>query len=311
MLASVLHAPPRPARARRCRHEHARIARRPCQCPRTSTRRGGPRRGPSAGCESRPPVPARPLSGRSPPAERACARQAAPSRDLRRGRGHGLLSSCSLCGADNDGIDLPRPSHSMKRLQSAAVSRRVHRRLPRGLAAAPAIAARTDRIVGPDGKVTFSDANPPTRQQKTRQLGKKLIAPLLAAWSEPSTCTRPASTPSLPRPSARADPGVGRRRPPSAAGLPEAVLDVVVHQFFVQTLSRPAPASGPRSPNVPGQRAQLARPQRRHPRQEQPHQLHALHRRTARHDPHRPGAPRPADAARGQRRADKASGATA
>lgn len=116
-----------------------------------------------------------------------------------------------------------------------------------GAGAVVPVAAQTYRIVGPDGKVTFSDRKPTDPQLKTREVGKLVVAPLLPQGNEPFDL-RPATTLPPPRP-ANAEgfaPPVditGRQFP---AGLPDAILDVVIHQFFVQTLvdscsrSRPA-----------------------------------------------------------------------
>jgi len=96
----------------------------------------------------------------------------------------------------------------------------------------------TYRIVGPDGKVTFSDRKPTDPQLKTRELGQVLTAPLLAPATQPFDL-RPATT--LP-PTPRAPLAEGLAPPLDAGGktfppgLPEAVLDVLVHQFFVQSL---------------------------------------------------------------------------
>ena len=123
--------------------------------------------------------------------------------------------------------------------------KRLHRLLPVTLCAAllaadaaePVIGpGPTYRIVGPDGKVTFSDRKPTDPQLKTRELGKVLTAPLLAPATEPFDL-RPASA----APPSRSV-GEGLTPPVDVAGklfppgLPDAILDVVVHQFFVQSL---------------------------------------------------------------------------
>ncbi len=94
----------------------------------------------------------------------------------------------------------------------------------------------TYRSVGPDGKITFSDRKPTDPQQHTRELGRVETAPLVTPSSQPFDL-RPATT--LP-PHAAASEGTtpaldisGRPFPP---GLPDAILDVMVHQYFVQTL---------------------------------------------------------------------------
>ena len=126
--------------------------------------------------------------------------------------------------------------------------KRLHRLLPLTLLAAlvaagaaeppPPAAPRppTYRIVGPDGKVTFSDRKPTDPQLKTRELGKTVTAPLLAAPAEPFDL-RPSTTLAPPRAAAEGlTPAVDISGKPFAPGLPEAILVVVVHQFFVQSL---------------------------------------------------------------------------
>ncbi len=120
-----------------------------------------------------------------------------------------------------------------------------------GAGAGVHVAAQTYRIVGPDGKVTYSDRKPTDPQLKTRELGKVVTAPLLQQTGEPFDL-RPATTLPPARPAnsdglAPAGDVSGRPFPP---GLPEAILDVVVHQFFVQSLvetcTRTRPAFGER-----------------------------------------------------------------
>ena len=122
-------------------------------------------------------------------------------------------------------------SPSMKSLQ---------RMLPLLLAAhlgAGAAAGPTYRIVGPDGKVTFSDRMPTDPQLKTRELGKPVVAPLLAQSNEPFDL-RPATTVAPHRPASTDGlaPVLDISGRPFPPGLPDAILDVVIHQFFVQTL---------------------------------------------------------------------------
>jgi hypothetical protein len=120
----------------------------------------------------------------------------------------------------------------MKRLQSLVSATSVVALL----AAAPAL-AQTYRSVGPDGKITYSDRKPTDPALQTRQLGQKVTAPLLAPSSEPFDLHPAARAPVL-RPLA----GEGQVVPvdvgghPFPPGLPEAILDVLVHQFFVQSL---------------------------------------------------------------------------
>jgi hypothetical protein len=106
-----------------------------------------------------------------------------------------------------------------------------------GTGAAVPVAAQTYRIVGPDGKITFSDRKPTDPQLKTRELGKVLAAPLLPQSNEPFDL-RPATTMPPPHPG-RVEgfaPTVDISGRPFPPGLPDAILDVLVHQFFVQTL---------------------------------------------------------------------------
>jgi len=116
--------------------------------------------------------------------------------------------------------------------------KRLHRLLPAALLAAlfGAQADPTYRIVGPDGKITFSDRKPTDPQVQARALGQKVIAPLVAPANAPFDL-RPATTaPPIARPAAGDVPPVDIHGKPFPPGLPEAILDVLVHQFFVQTL---------------------------------------------------------------------------
>jgi hypothetical protein len=95
----------------------------------------------------------------------------------------------------------------------------------------------TYRSVGPDGKVTFSDRLPTDPKLRTREVGKTLTAPLLTAGTEPFDL-RPATALAPARPPAEGlTPAVDVSGRPFAPGLPDAILDVVVHQFFVQALA--------------------------------------------------------------------------
>jgi hypothetical protein len=103
-------------------------------------------------------------------------------------------------------------------------------------AAEPSPPGPTYRIVGPDGKVTFSDRKPTDPQLRTRELGKVLTAPMLAGNAEPFDL-RPATALPAARPAGEGQtPAVDVSGKPFPTGLPDAILDVVVHQFFVQTL---------------------------------------------------------------------------
>jgi len=132
-------------------------------------------------------------------------------------------------------------------MQTASSMTRLHRALTSWTLAAllgagttlPA-AAQTYRIVGPDGKITYSDRKPTDPQLKTRQLGQKETAPLVSAGREPFELHTLATLPPGSRAAVPLADGVvppvdvtGKPFPP---GLPDAVLAVLVHQFFVQTL---------------------------------------------------------------------------
>ena len=123
--------------------------------------------------------------------------------------------------------------------------KRPHRLLPLALIAAtlaagaaqPLPAGPTYRIVGPDGKVTYSDRQPTDPQLKTRELGKTLTAPLLSSSNEPFDLHPSTAMPSPARPAGDGlTPAVDVGGRPFPTGLPDAILGVVVHQFFVQTL---------------------------------------------------------------------------
>jgi len=127
---------------------------------------------------------------------------------------------------------LDRPTPPMKRL---------HRLLPAALFAAlfgaqAADPAPTYRIVSPDGKITYSDRKPTDPQLHARALGQTVTAPLLAPANAPFDL-RPATTPPpIARPPAGDAPPVDVSGKPFPPGLPEAILDVLVHQYFVQSL---------------------------------------------------------------------------
>jgi hypothetical protein len=141
----------------------------------------------------------------------------------------------AVATVDNHGN--PALRQSMKRLQ---------RLLPLvllvALAGASGVepAGPTYRIVGPDGKITYSDRKPTDPQLKTRQLGQTVSAPLLTPGNEPFDLHPQPAGSRLARPGPSLGEGLappvdisGR---PFAPGLPDAVFDVIVHQFFVQTL---------------------------------------------------------------------------
>ena len=95
----------------------------------------------------------------------------------------------------------------------------------------------TYRIIGPDGKITFSDRKPTDPQQRARELGKTTTGPLVAPATGPFDL-RPSTTPITTRPPLGdgQTPAVDIAGRPFPPGLPDAVLTVLVHQFFVQSL---------------------------------------------------------------------------
>ena len=95
----------------------------------------------------------------------------------------------------------------------------------------------TYRIIGPDGKVTYSDRKPTDPQQSMRELGKTTSAPMLAPATGPFDL-RPSTRPVTTRPvlAEGQTPAVDISGRPFPPGLPDAVLTVLVHQFFVQSL---------------------------------------------------------------------------
>ena len=107
-----------------------------------------------------------------------------------------------------------------------------------GLGGALPATAQTYRIVGPDGKVTYSDRQPTDPQMKTRELGKRLAAPLLTPAREPFDLRTQATLPAGARGGNEGlQPAVDISGKPFPPGLPDAILVVVVHQFVVQSLA--------------------------------------------------------------------------
>ena len=127
------------------------------------------------------------------------------------------------------------PSKSMTRLPrlipvaliAALLSVQAAEEVPRG---------PTYKIVGPDGKITFSDRKPTDANLHTRQLGQTVTAPLLAPSSAPFDLHPQNAMPTTARSYGGDAPPADISGKPFPPGLPEAVLDVVIHQFFVQTL---------------------------------------------------------------------------
>ena len=95
----------------------------------------------------------------------------------------------------------------------------------------------TYRTIGPDGKVTYSDRMPTDPQVRTRELGHTVTAPLLAPSTAPFDLHPASALPTPARPPGGDAPAVDVSGKPFPPGLPEAVLDVLVHQFFMQSLT--------------------------------------------------------------------------
>ena len=94
----------------------------------------------------------------------------------------------------------------------------------------------TYKIVGPDGKITFSDRKPTDANLHTRELGQTVVAPLLPAATAPFDLHPQSALPVVTRSYGGDAPPADISGKPFPPGLPDAVLDVLVHQFFVQTL---------------------------------------------------------------------------
>ena len=103
--------------------------------------------------------------------------------------------------------------------------------------ATPLPPSSTYKSVGPDGKIIFSDRKPTDPQLRTRELGQRTTAPLFAPATGPYDL-RPSATPPAAAPALEAGmtPALDASGKPFPRGLPDAILDVVVHQFFVQSL---------------------------------------------------------------------------
>jgi len=103
--------------------------------------------------------------------------------------------------------------------------------------AAPEPAPPTYRSIGPDGKITYSDRKPTDPGMRSRELGKTTSAPLVAPATGPFDL-HPSSKPVTERPvvGEGQTPAVDVSGRPFPPGLPDAVLTVLVHQFFVQSL---------------------------------------------------------------------------
>jgi hypothetical protein len=98
------------------------------------------------------------------------------------------------------------------------------------------------RIVAPDGKVTYSDRKPTDEKLQARQLGH--AAPTAPLFTPGTSLFEP------PRPTAVASdlaPPLTAAGKPFPPGLPDAVLSVLGHQFYVQTLVETCRRAGPAS----------------------------------------------------------------
>ena len=107
-----------------------------------------------------------------------------------------------------------------------------------GVQAAPPVEpGPTYKIVGPDGKITFSDRKPTDPNLHTRALGQTVVAPLLTPTNALFDLHPQNALPVAARSVGSGDaPPVDISGRPFPPGLPDAVLDVLVHQFFVQTM---------------------------------------------------------------------------
>ena len=103
-------------------------------------------------------------------------------------------------------------------------------------AAEPVGPGPTYKIVGPDGKITFSDRKPTDANVRTRELGQTVVAPLLAPANGLFDLHPQNALPVAARSNGGDAPPVDISGKPFPPGLPDAVLDVLVHQFFVQTM---------------------------------------------------------------------------
>jgi hypothetical protein len=105
---------------------------------------------------------------------------------------------------------------------------------PHAWGAAPLPQGPTYRIVAPDGKVTFSDRKPTDEKLVTRQVG---AAPPIAPLFTPGTALFEPPRPGAPSTLASdLQPQLTIAGKPFPPGLPDAVLSVLGHQFYVQTL---------------------------------------------------------------------------
>lgn len=98
----------------------------------------------------------------------------------------------------------------------------------------------TYRIVSPDGHVTYSDRQPTDPKLQTRQLGHAApVAPLFAPGNQlfdPPRMGASSTALAAGRSGDGPTPPMSASGKPFPPGVPDAVLSVVGHQFFVQTM---------------------------------------------------------------------------
>lgn len=108
------------------------------------------------------------------------------------------------------------------------------------------VAGPTYRIVSPDGKVTYSDHKPNDAQAQTRELGRAApTAPLFTPGTQLFVPPRPGAQAATGRFADALSPPLNASGRPFPPGLPDAILSVVGHQFFVQSLVESCARMGP------------------------------------------------------------------
>jgi hypothetical protein len=124
---------------------------------------------------------------------------------------------------------MTRPRHPLPASTLAAVL---------AIAVACPVAAQTYKIVGPDGRITFSDRRPTDPQLRATELGHgppptPLFAP---ATSTPDSTAAPTTAGGKHAKHAIAPASAVAAGAPFPPGLPDAVLGVIVHEDMVQSL---------------------------------------------------------------------------
>jgi len=109
--------------------------------------------------------------------------------------------------------------------------------------ASPPPTGPTYRIVAPDGRVTFSDRKPTDEKVQTRQLGHG--APTAPLFTPGSALFEPPRPGTVAPAAADLAPPLSTTGHPFPPGLPDAVLSVLGHQFFVQNLVETCGHRGP------------------------------------------------------------------